>query len=153
METIMNLTVAEIFGGIAGIVIVLSVFIEITPIKINPVSSFLAWLGKKINRELMDKFDTLDNKVNNLEDKIETMQSEEGERDAINCRIRILQFGDEVRHGTRHSEESFDQVLTDIDNYERYCSEHPEFKNNRTVLTKEKILEVYAECIDKGDFL
>lgn len=75
------------------------------------------------------------------------------ERNAISCRVRILQFGDEVRRGMCHSKENFDQILSDIDEYERYCEAHPEFKNNKTVATKEKIIKVYSERMDNNDFL
>lgn len=146
MKTLMNLTIAEIIGGITGIIIVLSVFIEITPIKVNPLSHFLKWLGKKLNGEIINRFDTLEKKVNNIENASD-------ERNAISCRVRILQFGDEVRRGMRHSQENFDQILSDIDDYERYCDAHPDFKNNKTVATKEKILKVYSERMDENDFL
>lgn len=122
------------------------IFIEIAPIKINPLSHFLRWLGKKINGDIIDRLDSLEEKVNNIE-------SSSDERNAISCRVRILQFGDEVRRGMKHSQENFDQVLSDIDDYERYCNSHPEFKNNKTVAAKEKILKVYSERMDNNDFL
>lgn len=146
MKALMNLTFTEIIGGITGIVIVLSVFIEIAPIKINPLSHFLKWLGKKLNGEVINRFDALEKKVNNIE-------SVNDERNAISCRVRILRFGDEVRRGIRHSQENFDQILSDIDDYERYCGDHPDFKNNKTVATKERILKVYSEQMDENDFL
>lgn len=153
METLLNLTFAQAFGGIAGIAVLLSIFIEITPIKINPVSAFLSWIGKKANKEISEKFDKLDKKVNTLEMQLGSLRSQKNERDAINCRIRILQFGDEIRRGMKHSEENFNQILSDIDEYERYCEEHKDFKNNKTVQTKKRILDVYSRCVDENDFL
>lgn len=142
MEAFMNLTLSQIVGGIAGIIAVLSIFIEITPVKINPISHLLRWVGKQMNKELLDKVNALDTKVCALE-----------KSDVIDCRVRILQFADEIRRGVKHSKESFDQVLSDIDTYERYCAGHPDFMNNKTVAAKAKILEVYSECIDGNDFL
>lgn len=146
MKQLMDLTLAQAIGSVAGIVVVISIFIEIAPIKINPLSHFLRWLGRKINGDIIERFDTLEKKVNNIE-------SVNDERNAISCRVRILQFGDEVRRGMKHSKENFDQVLSDIDDYERYCESHPGFKNNKTVATKEKILKVYSERMDNNDFL
>ena len=142
MEAILSLTIGQLIGRIAGGLAVLSIFIEITPVKINPISHILRWIGKQTNKELMDKMNTLEKKVGALE-----------KSDAIDCRVRILTFADEIRRGVKHSKETFDQTLSDIDAYERYCGEHPEFLNNRTVAAKAKILEVYSECIDKNDFL
>ena len=146
MNQVMNMTLAELFGGITGVIVLLSVFIEITPIKINPVSRFLKWIGRKMNSELTDKFTALQEQVNEIESVNE-------KRYILGCRVRILRFGDEVRRGDKHSQESFDQVLSDIDDYERYCHKHKEFKNNKTVATTEKILKVYSEQIDTNGFL
>ncbi len=142
MEAFMNLTLGQIIGRIAGVIAVLSIFIEITPVKINPISALLRWVGKQINKELIDKVNTLETKVGALE-----------KSDVIDCRVRILTFADEIRRGVRHSEETFDQVLSDIDTYERYCTEHPDFMNNKTVAAKAKILDVYSGCMDNNDFL
>lgn len=72
---------------------------------------------------------------------------------ATNARIRILRFSDEVRHGVRHSKESFDQVNLDIDSYERYCREHKDYKNGRSVAAIANIKRVYANCLKDNDFL
>lgn len=142
MEVLMGLTLGQIIGRIAGALAALSIFVEITPVKINPISSILRWIGKQTNKEVMEKMDTFEKKISALE-----------KSDAIDCRVRILTFADEIRRGVRHSKETFDQVLSDIDAYERYCTEHPDFKNNKTVAARAKILEVFSECIDKNDFL
>jgi hypothetical protein len=146
METLGNMTLYQLFRDAAGVLVVASVFIEITPIKINPVSTFLKWLGKKINADLVER-------INKLERQVETFEQKGEERNIISIRARILRFGDEVRHKTRHSKEHFDQILSDIDDYEKYCDAHKDFKNNRTTATTAKILEVYKECVDQDDFL
>lgn len=130
--------IAKILGGIAA----LSVVVEFTPIKINPISSILKWIGKRTNQEL-------ENKVNTLCERVDTLE----EADVVSCRVRILGFADEIRRNVRHSQETFDQVLSDIDTYEKYCDNHPDFKNKKTVAAKEKIMSVYSKCIDNNDFL
>lgn len=146
IETISTVSVGQVLAGGAGVIALVSVFIEITPVKINPVSKFLAWLGRKINGEVISK-------VDKLEDQITTMQKVNDEQEAINCRYRILRFGDEVKHGTRHSQEHFEQILADIDAYEIFCKDHKDFKNNKTRVTTERILDVYRECVETDDFL
>lgn len=153
METLMALSLGQIFGGITGLIVILSVFVEITPIKINPVSKFLAWVGKKTNQELMDSVTTLDTRVSSLEGDVGKIQSENDERNAILCRVRILRFGDEIRRGLKHSQDSFDQVFSDMDEYDDYCRLHEDFKNNKTVVTQVKIREEYARCLAENNFL
>ena len=71
----------------------------------------------------------------------------------IQCRIRILRANDELRQGSYHSYEYFRQLHQDITDYEQYCAEHPEFKNNEAVNSIEYINRVYQECLDKNNFL
>ena len=156
----MNMTVGQILGGLAGIVVLISAFIEITPIKVNPISAFLTWIGRKTSKDVMDQFGILESKVGALDDKfhelsnkVDKMSYLMDERNVIACRVRILQFGDECRRNRQHSKEMFDQVLEDIDVYEHYCAAHEEFKNNKTVLTTERIKEAYAKCLKDDTFL
>ena len=60
------------------------------------------------------------------------------EDNTIQARVRILRAADEIRIAGKDtskypSRESFRQTMSDIDKYEKYCSEHPEFVNNFTV--------------------
>jgi hypothetical protein len=146
IETLSTVSVGQALTGGVTVVALVSVFIEITPVKINPVSKFLAWLGRKINSEVIAK-------VDRLETEVQAMRKADGEQEAINCRYRILRFGDEVKHGTRHSQEHFEQILADIDDYEIYCKDHKDFKNNKTKVTTERILDVYRKCVETDDFL
>jgi len=71
----------------------------------------------------------------------------------INKRVRILRFEDELQACHPHSKDSFDQILSDIDDYEKYCADHPKFKNNQTATTVEHIKAIYKERLEKHDFL
>ena len=153
MENLTNLTIGQVLGGAASIFVVLSLFIEITPVKINPISAGLRWLGKKLNAEVLNKVKGLDDKVSELDVKINQVRDADEEKGAIDCRVRILQFGDEVRRGVKHSQEHFDQILADMSAYDRYCQDHPNFKNEKTVLTSQRIRAVYTKCLEDDDFL
>ena len=60
IETLSTVSVGQALTGGVTVVALVSVFIEITPVKINPVSKFLAWLGRKINSEVIAKVDRLE---------------------------------------------------------------------------------------------
>lgn len=66
------------------------------------------------------------------------------------ARTHILRFDDELINGIHHSKEYFQQTLEDVDTYERYCANHPEYKNNTCVLAIEHIRRIYSELLDKG---
>lgn len=120
--------------------------IQIAPLKLDPWTALFGWIGKKMTGDLSRKIDALEKKLDGLEAK-------EDRRDAVNKRVRILRFEDELQSDARHSKDSFDQVLSDITDYDQYCTGHPEFRNNQTSATVEHIKKVYSERLERRDFL
>ena len=120
--------------------------LQLSPIRIDPWS----WLGRRLGRALNG--DVLD-KLHRLEKRLDAMVRQ-GEQDKMtSARVRILRFGAECTRGSAHSEEHFNQVLDDINAYEGYCNAHPEYKNAKAVLTIARIKEIYADRLERGDFL
>ena len=103
--------------------------------------------------EKHDKNDAILKRLDEIEDKIGQVESKADERAAVNSRVRILRFEDELQEGRRHSKDSFDQVLSDITEYDRYCEDHPRFRNNQTATTAQHIQTVYKDRLEKHDFL
>lgn len=127
--------------------------IQIVPIKINPWSAVCRWLGRVINADINSKVDNLSKSIDELKRQNDMINHTIGEDRAITARVRILRFGDEVSRGIKHSEENFEQVLSDIDMYEKYCVSHPKFKNNQTVMTTKVIKETYEMRLKNRDFI
>lgn len=153
MEELLNLSVGQIIGGAAGIVVLLSLFIEITPIKVNPISYMLRWIGERTNKNIIEKIESVEKDVSGLKKEIDSIRSSEDERDAETRRVRILEFGDEVAHSQGHSKERYTQVLHDIDVYDQYCKAHPQFKNSQTIGARKLILKAYDKHLEQNDFL
>ena len=130
-------------GGIiaVGAVVVMSL-VEISPIKINPLS----WIGKVLNKDILHKLEK-------VEKDVAEVKKEVGESSAVTSRYRILRFDDEILHDIKHSKEHFDQILLDIDVYEKFCDEHPYFKNNLAVMAIKHIKTVYEKCSRENSFL
>lgn len=91
--------------------------------------------------------------IEKLNAKIDRVDKELSESRAIAARIRILKFMDELLEPRKHTKDSYDQVMSDITNYEKYCKDHPTFKNNQTASTIEYINKNYQERLEKHDFL
>ena len=134
-----------LFGGGSALFMLLTL-LQLAPIKINPWSAIAKAFGRAINSEVLEK-------VGKLESELQCVRSGMAEEKAVNCRARILRFGDECLHGERHTKDHFDQTLRDIAAYERYCEDHPEFENNVTELTSDRIKTIYRRCLDSNDFL
>ena len=100
-----------------------------------------------------DQQDVILEKLDTITTRMDQMEAAAAEREAKDARIRILRFGDECSHEVRHSREHFEQLIEDVDAYETYCSEHPEFKNNKAVLTIKIIKDTYQRRLVANDFL
>ena len=100
-----------------------------------------------------DKFKEVFEAIEKLTGKVDDLAAKSDERNAVNMRVRILRFRDEMLAGQSHTHDSFQQVLGDIDEYEKYCEKHQDFRNNQTTATIEHIKRNYAERLERHDFL
>ncbi len=141
-----EMAVSEIAKYVVGFILGGATLIQISPIKIDPWSAFARWIGRAINGEVIAK-------VDKLEKELISMRQDIDERAAKDCRVRILRFGDEVLHEKRHTKEHFDQILLDITEYDKYCEEHKDFKNNMTAMTTMHIKDTYERCMEDRSFL
>lgn len=119
------------FGGL-GIAAILLTIVQISPIKIDPWSKIARAIGKALTADVLEKMD---------------------ENKADSARYRILRFDDEIRHKVLHTEEHFNQIITDVDEYERYCIAHPNYKNSKAVSAIENIRETWKKCRKENTFL
>lgn len=124
--------------------------------KINELSNKSTEGRDKLDKKFDEKFKELDNRSTErntrLHEKIDKLDNEITENIVIECRVRIIKFMDEIIEGWDHSFDSYVQIMQDITNYERYCAEHPLFKNHQTVATISHIKADYQERLEKNDF-
>ena len=113
------------------------------------------WDNRKTKKldKIIDKVDTMDSTVKadirkleaKFDNKISEVYCKIDENDIKLKRGRILTFADEIRRGLNHSKESYIQILDDITKYNQYCSRHPDFENERTVIASQVIKDSYAQ--------
>lgn len=90
---------------------------------------------------LLTRFDT----KKGIEKKVDMLAEQLAEHKATLARTHILRFADELRNGTKHSDEYFRQQILDIDTYNNYCDTHPDFANGLTRMASEYIREEYRK--------
>ncbi len=112
----------------------LSVFIEITPIKINPIG----WLGDRMNAGMKKDIDGIEKKLN--------------EHIAQSYRNKILSFQNELLAGKQHTLEEFDEVLCACVNYEDFCKAN-NVQNDKVKLATDYIVRTYQKCQNERSFL
>lgn len=137
----MNDITTYILGALLGVTV-----IQVAPIKIDPWTWLLKWIGKTMNQEVMNELENVKKQVNMIEAKAD-------EREAVSSRNRIVRFSDEILHGVKHSKEHFDQVLMDCTKYEKYCDEHKDFENNVAQESIKLIKSTYEKCLREKSFL
>lgn len=116
--------------------------------------AFLTFLQFLITRhdKKHDRFADIQTAIAELRACIVAVDEKADRREAVSCRVRILHFEDELQEDRHHSKDSFDQVLSDVTTYDRYCEKHPDFRNHQTVATVEHIRSVYNKRLEKRDF-
>lgn len=101
-----------------------------------------------IRLELSTSISSLSEKIDALSNNIKLIEKKNDVNRITTCRYRILRFDDEIRHNDKHSREHFDQVIDDINEYEIYCVQHPDYKNNKAMMAIENIKDVYENRPD-----
>lgn len=116
---------------------------------------FLTFIQFLINRHdnKKDKDSAVLSAIKNLSDRVERIETSLDKRDAVLARTHILRFDDELCNGVKHSKEYFQQQLQDIDTYEHFCRQNPDFENSYAVEAIKHIREVYRICRDEDKFI
>ena len=127
------------------IIIVVSIFIQITPIKVNPWSALFKWIGKTITGNACSKIDGLIDKVEKIEKDVKT-----NEKDRI--RWEILDFANSCRNNRKHTRDEFQHIVALNDKYKRLLSETND-TNGVFEVEYNYIQDLYAERLEKNDFL
>jgi len=91
--------------------------------------------------------------ITKLSEKIDTVNNELQEEKAVAARVRILSFMNSLLENHKPTKDAFDQTLSDVTRYERFCHDHPNFKNNQTASTIAFLEKDYQERLEKHDFL
>jgi len=117
--------------------------------------SFLGFIEFLLRRydSKNDRFSEIVKEMAEIRRDLLRVEEKGDKREAVASRVRILQFSDELQEGRKHSKDSFDQVLSDVTEYERYCESHPNFKNNQTQATVSYIKRNYEDRLERRDFV
>ena len=152
-ESVSQLSVGSLVGGISSILVALSVFIEIAPIKVNPWTWLAKKIGKALNGDVLDELNYMKNSQIEMQKRLDEHIRIDDERNADLSRTRILRFNNEIMRGVTHTEEDYIDALGNIDSYETYCRSHPGYKNNRATHAISNIERAFDERQIQNDFL
>ena len=158
-----KMSIGQITGWAIGIIGFLSLFIEVSKIKINPISALLKWIGSKASAQLIEKIDSnqketnkrldgIERKQEELEKKIEELSLQEAIDVADSIKTQIFSFYHELQKpGIRHSEAEFNQIIALNEKYERLV-ERTKQQNGVYEAEFKYIMQVFHQCQETNDF-
>ena len=135
----------EILGSVTLIIAFLGVFVEITPIKINPISSLLKYCGSKLNEDLRKDIKEMKSDIEKLDNKVDA-----NEIDRI--RWEILDFSNSCRNKRKHTRDEFLHIIELNQKYHKIIKEKG-IENGQIDLEYDFIEGIYKKCLENNTFL
>lgn len=126
--------------------------VVITLLTSSAILGFIQFLIERKDKKNGRYKEVLDG-ITNLSKKIDAVNDELQEEKAVAARVRILSFMNSLLENHKPTKDAFDQTMSDITRYERFCHDHPTFKNNQTASTVAYLEKNYQERLEKHDFL
>ena len=140
-----SLDLDNLVSGAVSLGVILSIFIEVTPIKINPISMLLKFIGRNINAELKAEISAVKADVQKIDNKVDN-----NEIDRI--RWEILDFANSCRNKRRHTREEFLHIINLNEKYHKILDERG-MTNGQINIEYEYIEGLYRKCLEENSFL
>ena len=139
------------FWGVVAFL--MSIGIEIIPkIRWKPWSTLLTWIGTRINAHVYDKVDALDKKVEALNNELKKHIEDSNAKSLEDTRLSILDFCNSCMNKRRHTQEEYEFIMNQCDEYEKYI-ETNQIKNGVITSAIKEIRRLYDWCIQNDAFL
>lgn len=151
-KTIPMLQIKDACIALLALFVVITGCIEIVPVKINPWTAILWWIGSRINCTVNERIKNLEKKQEDFEKKFDDYVEERDKKDLDDLRAKILQFCNECMNRKLHTREQFRHIIRLCDEYEKYIEDH-NLKNGEITDAVERIRNIHRKCLAENKFL
>ena len=134
-----------IFDHILQLLAIVSLFVEVVPVKWNPVTSFFIWISKLLTKNLSEQ-------MKDMTEELESIRTEQDTNEKDRIRWEILDFANSCRNGRKHSRDEFQHIIALNDKYRELLKKTND-KNGVFEAEYDWIMNIYRERLDKNDFL
>ena len=129
MNTLSNFFSQIGYKEIGLIILVLGIFIDITPaIKFNPIKAIFGYLGKAFNSSMQKEIIDFKKDINEKMDQLQTEQiaqrntldkiiADNQNKDISQLRWEVIDFENSLVNGVKHSREQYRHVLDSLEKY------------------------------------
>lgn len=138
LKQLETMSLGEIAGNAVLILAIFSVFFEVVPVKISPLSSLLRWAGDRLNGDLKKHMDEISDTI------------DKNEIDRI--RWEILDFSNSCRNKRRHTKDEFEHIIELNVKYHEILKRRG-MTNGIIDLEYDYIVRLYKRCLEKNSFL
>lgn len=132
-------------GALTALIAFIGIFVEISPLKINPLSALIQWAGNALNQDTGKQLTAISLKLEEVSERIDKIELND-------MRSAILDFSNSCMNERRHTKEEFEHVIDLHTQYEEIISEKG-LKNGRVDLAFRYISELYTKCLNENSFL
>nr|DAU12359.1 MAG TPA: hypothetical protein [Caudoviricetes sp.] len=124
--------VSRVIHTITPFLTILSVVVEVAPIKINPWTTVFKYVGSIVNRGVYKKLDAIEGATQRNAQAIEDIRSDmesrfnaydkkDKELQAVGMRNEIINFAENLKLGRVYSEKQFEYILDVVSKYNMHC--------------------------------
>lgn len=128
---------------------ILSVFVEISKIRLNPWGRLFEFIGKCLNRDLKKELDKIDKSLKAQGEYLREIEMTVDTNEIKRIRAEIFAFADSCKMGEKHTEEAFLHIIDIHEDYENLINKY-DMTNGRINVDYEYIMEVYRKCVKTG---
>ena len=132
------------WGEIIGVLTALSIFIQVSPLKINPWSTIFSWVGGEINKEVKTEIKSLKEEVMICGAGLTNVTEENDKRRIQDLRWAILTFAHDLKCCQEYDRYSFDHIYEYDIEYTKLLNKY-NMTNGQTTAAMEVINEAYKQ--------
>ena len=127
---------------VLSIITIVSIFIQISPIKINPLSSLLKWIGKMLTGDLYLQIEKINIKIDKLE-KTNDMRQLSSDKE------RITNYSYVLLHQNKLTTDQYNRAFECINRYKFFKTKYGDKINGHM----DACIEMIQEHFKNGDIL
>lgn len=152
IEMVTGKPAEEVLGMGFFILAILSVFVEVTPIKFNPVTflvklpgRIMAWISKTISAPVLEELAKQEITMGEIRDVVD-----DNEIDRI--RWEILDFANSCRQHKKHTMDEFVHII-ELNSKYHTILDRRKLTNGRIDIEYSFIEKIYQQCLEENSFL
>lgn len=129
----------------------LSVFVEVSKIKLNPWRMLFEFIGRALNRDVKKELDGIKGLIRAQGEYLKDIEMTVDLNEIKRIRAEIFAFADSCKMGEWHTEEAFLHIIDIHEDYEELIEKY-DMTNGRISMDYNYIMKVYQDCVKKGIF-